>query len=166
MGEKFDYDFSGWATRNDIKCTDGRTIKRDAFAEDDGKIVPLTYEFDHLDVTDVLGQALLCNRPEGVYTYCKFNDARKGQVAKARVQLGDITSLAIYANKIKQDGDMNVVHGSIKEVSLTMFPANPGAVIDYVVPDLDEHGCSTCKHLGNEFCQCCHAGNMWVAKED
>jgi len=132
MDKKFDYDFSGWATRNDVKCSDGRTIKRDAFAGDDGKIVPLVFEFNHQDVTNVLGKALLCNRPEGVYTYCKFNDTLKGQNAKTMVQSGDITSLAIYANNIKQVAGMNVIHGSIKEVSLTMFPANPGAVIDYV----------------------------------
>lgn len=134
MVEKFDYDFSGWASWYDIECTDGRIIKRDAFAEDNGKIVPLTYEFNHNKPTDVLGHALLCNRPEGVYTYCKFNDTLKGQVAKTRVQSKDITSLAIYANNIKQVAGMSVIHGSIKEVSLTMFPANPGAVIDYVVP--------------------------------
>lgn len=165
-GEKFDYDFSGWATRNDIKCTDGRTIKRDAFAGDDGMIVPLVLEFNHMDVTNVIGKALLCNRPEGVYMYGKFNDTRKGRVAKAMVQLGNITSLGIYAINIKHVDGMNVVGGSIKEVSLvTAFPANPGAVIDYVVPSTDEHGCRTCKYLGKEFCQCCRAGNMWAEKE-
>lgn len=134
MDKKFDYDFSGWATCYNVKCSDGRTIRCDAFAEDDGMIVPLTYEFDHRhqDVTNVLGKALLCNRPEGVYTYCKFNDAQKGQIAKGMVQLGFIRSLGIYAINIKQTADMNVVHGSIKEVSLVNFPANPGAVIDYV----------------------------------
>ena len=138
MGEKFDYDFSGWATRNDVKCSDGRTIKRDAFAGDDGTIVPLMYEFNHMNTTrGVLGNALLCNRPEGVYMYGKFNDTYEGQRAKAMVQRGDITSLGIYAINIKQVG-MNVVHGSIRAVSLVNFPANPGAVIDYVVPSPGE----------------------------
>lgn len=166
--EKFDYDFSGWATRYDVKCTDGRTIKRDTFAGDDGMIVPIFYEFNHMESTrGVLGNALLCNRPEGVYMYGKCNDTYEGQNAKAMVQSGDITSLGIYANRIKYtDGTKYVVHGSIKAVSLVNFPANPGAVIDYVVPDLNGHGCSTCKHFGNEICQCCFAGNMWTAKED
>jgi hypothetical protein len=165
MDKKFDYDFSGWATKNDVKCSDGRTIKRDAFAGDDGMLVPLVFEFNHLDVTNVLGRALLCNRPEGVYTYCKFNDTRKGMIAKAMVQSGELSSLGIYAIGIKHDG-MNVIRGSIKEVSLVAFPANPGAVIDYVVPSPNEHGCGTCKYLGNENCQSCHAGNMWTAKEE
>lgn len=164
-GEKFDYDFSGWATKNDIKCSDGRTIKRDAFVGDDGKIVPLVLEFNHQDVTNVLGKALLCNRPEGVYTYGKFNDTRKGLLAKAMVQLGDITSLGIYAIGIKHDG-MNVIGGSIKEVSLVFAGANPGAVIDYVAPSPNERDCSTCKYFGKEICQCCHSGNMWTEKEE
>lgn len=138
MDEKFDYDFSGWATRYDIKCTDGRTIKRDAFAENDGMIVPLLYEFNHLGTTrGVLGNALLCNRPEGVYMYGKFNDTHKGQQAKVMVQNGELTSLGIYANNIKQSTGMIVTHGSIKAISLVNFPANPGAVIDYVS---QEHG--------------------------
>lgn len=165
MSEKFDYDFSGWATRNDIKCSDGRTIKRDAFVGDDGKIVPLVLGFNHRDVTNVLGKALLCNRPEGVYMYGKFNDTRKGLLAKTMVQLGDIASLGIYAIRIKHDG-MNVIGGSIKEVSLVFAGANPGAVIDYVAPSPNERGCSTCKYLGNETCQCCRAGNMWTEKEE
>ena len=133
MDKKFDYDFSGWATLNDVKCSDGRTIKRDAFAGDDGAIVPLMYEFNHMNTTrGVLGNALLCNRPNGVYMYGKFNDTYEGQCAKAMVQSGDITSLGIYAINIKQVAGMNVVHGSIKAVSLVNFPANPGAVIDYV----------------------------------
>lgn len=133
MDEKFVYDFSGWATCYDIKCTDGRTIKRDAFSEDDGKIVPLMYEFNHLGTTrGVLGQALLSNRPEGVYMYGKFNDTYEGQCLKAMVQSGDLASLGIYAIGIKQVAGMNVIDGSIKAVSLVNFPANPGAVIDYV----------------------------------
>lgn len=133
MGEKFDYDFSGWATCYNIECSDGRTIRCDAFAGDDGAIVPLMYEFNHMNTTrGVLGNALLCNRPEGVYMYGKFNDTYEAQCAKAMVQSGDINSLGIYAINIKQVAGMNVVHGSIKAVSLVNFPANPGAVIDYV----------------------------------
>ena len=132
MSKKFDYDFSGWATRNDIECADGRTIKRDAFLDDDGVIVPLVYQHNHSEITNVLGHALLCNRPEGVYMYGKFNDTYEGQHAKATVQSGDITSLSIYAKNLKHSAGKNVVHGSIKEVSLVIAPANPGAVIDYV----------------------------------
>ena len=132
MSKKFDYDFSGWATRNDIECADGRTIKRDAFLDDDGVIVPLVYQHNHSEITNVLGHALLCNRPEGVYMYGKFNDTYEGQHAKATVQSGDITSLSIYAKNLKHAAGKNVVHGSIKEVSLVIAPANPGAVIDYV----------------------------------
>lgn len=141
MSEKFDYDFSGWATRYDVKCSDGRTIKRDAFAGDDGTTVPIMYEFNHMESPrGVLGSALLCNRQEGVYMYGKFNDTYKGQFTKAMVQSGDITSLGIYAINIKNVAGMNVTHGSIKAVSLVMCPANPGAVIDYVVPSTNEHG--------------------------
>lgn len=132
MGEMFDYDFSGWATRNDIKCSDGRTIKRDAFAEDDGKIVPLVDTFDHLEFTNVIGEVLLCNRPEGVYAYGKFNDTLEGRQAKIKVRIGELSSLGIYANNVKHTDGLNVVYGSIKAVSLVTDPSNPGAVIDYV----------------------------------
>ena len=140
MSKKFDYDFAGWATRNDIVCADGRTIKRDAFIGDDGVIVPLVYQHNHKDITNVLGHALLQNRPEGVYMYGKFNDTYEGQHAKTSVQNGDIKSLSIYANELKHAQGKNVVHGSIKEVSLVIAPANPQATIEYVSMEHSENG--------------------------
>ncbi len=126
------YDFSGWATRNGLKCSDGRTIMKDAFIENDGKTVPLVWNHQHNDPSNVLGHALLENRNEGVYAYCNFNDTESGAIAKALVQHGDIVSLSIYANQLKQDGS-NVMHGMIREVSLVHAGANPGAFIDDVV---------------------------------
>lgn len=123
------YDFSGWATKNGLKCSDGRTIMKDAFIENDGKTVPLVWNHKHGEVDDVLGHALLENRDEGVYAYCSFNDTRNGAIAKALVQHGDIVSLSIYANQLKQSGS-NVMHGMIREVSLVLAGANPGAFID------------------------------------
>ena len=127
------YDFSGWATRNDIKCADGRTIRRDAFKDCDGITVPLVWNHGHNDVSNVLGHALLENRPEGVYTYGYFNDTQQGQDAKIAVRNRDVTHLSIYANKLKQRGG-DVLHGKIREVSLVLAGANPGAYID--VPTL------------------------------
>lgn len=123
-----DYDFSGWATRNDIRCSDGRTIKQNAFIENDGCIVPLVYMHRHDDIEEVLGHCLLENRPEGVYAYGKFNDSAKGQHAKIGVKNGDITGLSIYANNLQQKGG-DVLHGVIREVSLVLAGANPGAMI-------------------------------------
>lgn len=130
------YDFSGYATRNDIKCSDGRTIRRDAFLDNDGATVPLVWQHIHNDVSNVLGHALLENRADGVYAYGKFNNTPKGQMAKEMVQNGDVTALSIYANGLKQQGG-NVLHGAIKEVSLVLAGANPGAFIDFPVL---EHG--------------------------
>ena len=124
------YDFSGWATRNDLKCADGRTIRRDAFKDQDGTVVPLVYMHDHEDVEDVLGHALLENREEGVYTYCSFNNTDKAKAAKELVHHGDIRYLSIYANHLKQKAG-EVLHGTIREVSLVLAGANPGAVIDF-----------------------------------
>ena len=129
-----DYDFSGWATRNDIRCADGRTIRRDAFKDDDGKVVPLVWMHGHGDVSNVLGHALLENRPEGVYAYGWFNNTPQAQDAKTAVAHRDIDHLSIYANKLKQKRGGDVLHGSIKEVSLVLAGANPGAFID--VPTL------------------------------
>jgi len=129
------YDFSGWATRNDLKCSDGRTIRKDAFKHNDGQTVPLVWNHDHNDPMNVLGHALLENRDEGVYAYCSFNSTPAGVNAKQIVQHGDVTSLSIYANKLKQYGN-DVVHGTIREVSLVLAGANPGAFIDAVM----EHG--------------------------
>lgn len=133
------YDFSGWATVNDRLCSDGRTIKKDAFKECDGTTVPLVWQHMHDSPENVLGHCLLENREEGVYTYGTFNDTPMGQTAKAQVQNGDIVALSIYANKLKQNGG-DVLHGAIKEVSLVLAGANPGALIDSVVL---EHGDST-----------------------
>lgn len=124
------FDFGGWATRNDLKCADGRTIRKDAFKDQDGMIVPLVYMHDHDDVEDVLGHALLENRDEGVYAYCSFNNTDKAKSAKEMVRHGDIRNLSIYANKLKQRSG-EVLHGVIREVSLVLAGANPGAVIDF-----------------------------------
>lgn len=132
-----EYDFSGWATRNDIKCSDGRTIKKDAFKNDDGQIVPLVWNHQHNEPNNVLGHALLENRDEGVYAYCKFNDSPSAQHVKLVVEHGDISSLSIYANKLKQLGG-DVIHGAIREVSLVLAGANPGAFIDSVMAHGEE----------------------------
>lgn len=126
------FDFSGWATRNDLLCADGRTIKKDAFKDNDGQTVPLVYNHQHNDVNNVLGHALLENRDEGVYAYCSFNNTESGQAAKELVQHGDVASLSIYANKLKQVGG-DVVYGVIRELSLVLAGANPGAYIDAVM---------------------------------
>lgn len=141
---KTDYDFSGWATRNNIQCSDGRTILKDAFKQNDGQKVPLVWNHQHDDVNEVLGHALLENRAEGVYAYCKFNNTESGQTAKALVANGDVDKLSIYANKLKTHMN-NVMHGCIREVSLVLAGANPGAYIDSVVvhgegADVEEEG--------------------------
>ena len=123
------YDFGGWATKNGLRCSDGRTIMKDAFVGNNGKTVPLVWNHNHKDPEDVLGHALLENRDEGVYAYCSFNDTRSGALAKALVQHGDIVSLSIFANELKQNGS-NVMHGIIREVSLVLAGANPGAHIE------------------------------------
>lgn len=134
-----DFDFCGWATKNDVKCSDGRTIKRDAFKDDDGIIVPLVWNHDHGDPSNVLGHALLQNREKGVYAYCKFNDTESGKTGRELVKHGDVTRLSIYANKLKQNGG-DVIHGSIKEVSLVLAGANQEATIENVFmhSDTDE----------------------------
>lgn len=126
------YDFTGWATKNNLRCSDGRTILQDAFKHNDGQTVPLVWNHQHNDPHNVLGHALLENRTEGVYAYCKFNDTEAGQNAKTLVQHGDVTALSIYANQLKQNGG-NVQHGVIREVSLVLAGANPGAFIDSVL---------------------------------
>ena len=126
------YDFGGWATRNDLLCADGRTIRKNAFKSQDGQIVPLVYNHNHNDVDNVLGHAVLENRDEGMYAYGTFNDSESGQMAKELVKHGDVRSLSIYANKLKQDGG-DVLHGVIREVSLVLAGANPGAFIDTVL---------------------------------
>jgi hypothetical protein len=133
------FDFSGWATRNDLLCGDGRTIRRDAFKDNDGQTVPLIWNHDHTNQDAVLGHALLENRDEGVYAHCKFNETEQGQHAKHLVEHGDIRSLSIYANKLKQvNGD--VIHGIIRELSLVHAGANPGAYIDFVMAHGEDEG--------------------------
>lgn len=132
-------DFSGWATRNNIVCSDGRTIKKDAFIEQDGAKVPLVWNHNHNSVNNVLGHALLENRDEGVYAYCSFNNTASAKDAKEMVSHGDITSLSIYANKLKQNGK-DVTHGTIREVSLVLAGANPGAYIESIISHDDEEG--------------------------
>lgn len=126
------YDFSGWATKNNLKCSDGRTIMRDAFKNNDGQTVPLVWNHQHNDPLNVLGHAVLENRENGVYAYCKFNDTEAGKNAKILVEHGDVKALSIYANQLKQKGG-NVEHGIIREVSLVLAGANPGAFIDSIL---------------------------------
>ena len=125
------YDFGGWASKNDIRCADGRTIRRDAFKENDGQTVPLVWQHQHDDPTNVLGHALLINKPEGVYTYGTFNDSPLAKHCKLLLAHGDICSMSIYANQLKQSGG-DVLHGNIREVSLVLAGANPGASIEFV----------------------------------
>ena len=129
------FDFSGWATRNNLKCSDGRTIMKDAFKENDGQTVPLVWNHQHNDASNVLGHALLENRDEGVYAYCTLNDTEAGKTARSLINHGDVSALSIYANRLKQRGG-NVLHGAIREVSLVLAGANPGAFIDSVI----QHG--------------------------
>ena len=126
------YDFSGWATKANLKCSDGRIIMKDAFKHNDGQKVPLVWNHQHNDPNEVLGHALLQNRDEGVYAYCTFNDTESGKTAKLLVQHGDVNALSIYANGLKQKMS-NVLHGNIREVSLVLAGANPGAYIESVI---------------------------------
>ena len=135
MGKTFDC--CGWATRNDLKCSDGRVIRKDAFKNNDGQKVPLVWNHQHTDPNEVLGHALLENRDEGVYTYCKFNDTESGKTAKLLVQHGDVNAFSIYANQLQQQGP-NVMHGNIREVSLVLAGANPGAFIESVLKHGEE----------------------------
>ena len=125
------FDFAGWATKNDIKCSDGRTIRRDAFKDDDGKKVPLVYAHNHDDPEMVLGHAILHNKKDGVWAECYFNNTDKAKITKELINHGDLGSLSIYANKLKQSKNRDVLHGSIKEVSVVLAGANPGAIIDF-----------------------------------
>lgn len=129
---KLKYDFSGWATRNDLTCSDGKIIRKNAFKHNDGQQVPLVWNHRHSEPDNILGHAVLENREEGVYAYCSFNDTASGQTAKEVVQHGDVRSLSIFANQLKRSGT-NVLHGAIREVSLVLAGANPGAFIDEVM---------------------------------
>lgn len=144
------YDFTGWATRNDIKCSDGRTIRRNAFKDNDGETVPLVWNHSHNDPMNVLGHALLENRDEGVYVYGTFNDSAQGKNAKELVEHGDVTALSIYANHLKQHGG-DVLHGAIREVSLVLAGANPGAFIDSVMMHGEESDEEAVIYTGEEL---------------
>ena len=126
------YDFSGWATRHNVKCSDGRTIMPDAFKHHNGQVVPLVWNHQHNDPLNILGHARLEHRDEGVYAYCTFNDSEAGKMTKILVQHGDVSALSIYANQLKQNGG-NVLHGAIREVSVVLAGANPEALIQSVI---------------------------------
>ena len=145
-----EYDFSGYATRNDVECSDGRIIRKNAFAQNDHGQVPLVWQHDHMSPSNVLGHAMLENREDGVYTYGVFNNTPEGLHAKELVKHGDVRALSIYANKLKHQG-RDVVHGAIREVSLVLAGANPGAFIDTVIAhaDSDEEEAEI-KFIGNE----------------
>ena len=145
-----EYDFSGWATKANLKCSDGRTIMKDAFKENDGKQVPLVWNHQHDDPDNVLGHALLENRDEGVYAYCKFNESESGKTAKLLVQHGDVNALSIYANQLKQNMN-NVLHGNIREVSLVLAGANPGASIDSIIMHGEESDEEAIIYTGEEL---------------
>lgn len=155
------YDFSGWATKNDLKCSDGRTIRKNAFKDCDGMSVPLIWNHDHTEAFNVLGHAVLENRDDGVFTYGYLNDTEMGRHAKELIRHGDITSLSIYANKLQQVGG-NVMHGVIREVSLVLAPANPGAhitdVIEHsdIMEDYDD---------GDAYIECGYAPEIFHAEE-
>lgn len=132
-------DFGGYATKNDLKCSDGRTIRKNAFAANDGKTVPLVWNHRYSDPSNILGHAILENRDDGVYAYCSFNDSENGQLGRVLVQHKDIRQMSIFANKLQHENGMDVVHGDILEVSLVPAGANPGAKIDYIVRHGEEH---------------------------
>lgn len=165
------YDFSGWATVNDRTCSDGRIIRQNAFLENDGKTVPLVWNHQHNEVSDVLGHALLENRPEGVYVYGKFNDTENGQNAKQLVMNGDIDALSIYANQLRPKGSPEVKHGNIREVSLVLAGANPGACIDTILCHSDSDDEEGFIYTG-EYCgpsdgfTICHAETKTPKKEE
>lgn len=140
-----DFDFSGWATKNDLVCNDGRIIRRNAFKHCDGEQVPLVYSHDHKDIKSVIGHAILENRDDGVYAYCKLNETDEAKHAKETIKHGDLRALSIWANQLKQVGN-DVIHGTIRELSLVLAGANPGAYIDFVMAhgDGEEDGFYAC----------------------
>lgn len=146
-----DYDFSGWATKNNLKCSDGRVILRDAFKHNDGNTVPLVWNHQHNESNNILGHAMLENRQEGVYAYCKFNDTEAGKNAKILVEHGDVSALSIYANQLRQQGS-NVMHGEIREVSLVLAGANPGAFIDSIIKHGETSDMEAIIYTGEELC--------------
>ena len=144
------YDFCGWATKNDLRCSDGRVIRRDAFKHNDGQTVPLVWNHLHNNPDNILGHALLQNRDEGVYAYCTFNDTKPGKEAKELVKHKDVTQLSIYANQLKQSGG-DVLHGAIREVSLVLAGANPGAFIESVLVHGEESEEDAIIFTGEDF---------------
>ena len=159
-----EYHFGGWATRNNLLCSDGRTIMKDAFKVNDGQTVPLVWNHQHNDPHNVLGHALLENRDDGVYAYCEFNDTESGQNAKLLVEHGDVSALSIFANNLKQQG-ANVLHGIIREVSLVLAGANPGAFIDSVMVHDDESGEAAIIYTGEPI-SLCHADAAKKEEDD
>ena len=157
------FDFSGWATRNNLKCSDGRTIRKDAFKDNNGQKVPLVWNHQHNEPFNVLGHALLENREEGVYAYCAFNDTEAGQNAKRLVEHGDVSALSIYANQLKQHGG-DVIHGSIREVSLVLAGANPGAFIDSIICHGEESEEEAIIYTGEDI-SLSHADNEEIKEE-
>lgn len=147
----FKYDFSGWATKNDLLCSDGRTIRRDAFKDNDGKVVPLIWNHDHTDPSNVLGHALLKNVADGIYAYGSFNSNPKAREAATLLAHGDIKALSIWANKLQQRGG-DVLHGDIKEVSLVLAGANPAAIIDSVMVHGEESDEEAIIYTGESIC--------------
>lgn len=160
-----EYDFCGWATKNDLKCSDGRTIRRDAFKDNDGGRVPLVWNHQHNDANNVLGHADLKNRTEGVYAYCKFNDTESGETAKKLVQHGDVVALSICANQLKQQGG-NVLHGIIREVSLVLAGANPGAYIEDVIRHGEISEGEAIIFMGEEDTRLLHGDDMLADSEE
>ena len=157
------FDFSGWATRNNLKCSDGRTIRKDAFKDNNGQKVPLVWNHQHNEPFNILGHALLENREEGVYAYCAFNDTEAGQNAKRLVEHGDVSALSIYANQLKQHGG-DVIHGSIREVSLVLAGANPGAFIDSIICHGEESDEEAIIYTGEDI-SLSHADNEEIKEE-
>lgn len=162
-----DFDFKGWATKNDCRCSDGLTIRRDAFKGSDGKKVPLIFNHDHSDINNVIGHALLQNRPEGVYAYGYFNETKNGKIAKILVQSGDLDSMSICANEIKKVGS-DVVHGMIREVSLVFAGANPEAFIEEVISHSADPDDQEIVAYFNDLIEISHADNAEAGskKED
>lgn len=159
------YDFAGWATRNNVKCSDGRVILQNAFQGNNGAIVPLVWNHQHDNPDCVLGQALLENRPEGVYAYCRFNGTESGNTAKELVEHGDVSSLSIFANQLKEQGS-NVLHGNIREVSLVLAGANPKAYIEDVFAhsdDEEEDGIRI--YMGEPLTSLSHSGTQTESTE-
>ena len=160
-----DYDFGGWATRNNLKCSDGRVIMKDAFKSNDGQKVPLVWNHQHNDVNEVLGHAVLENRDDGVYAYCSLNDSDSGQTAKELIKHGDVNSLSIYANQLKQKSNQ-VIHGNIREVSLVLAGANPGAFIDSIIMHGEESDEEAVIYNDAEGLELSHADKPEQIKEE